>query len=66
MNNAHISIQVTKGNQKINFFTIPEFQKWNEENNKDGKWYVKYYKVSSKRNPSIEYTPRLDTVGSGN
>lgn len=38
-------VQVTKGKEKINFFTIPEFQKWNEENNKDGKWYVKYYKV---------------------
>ncbi|KAG8724984.1 DNA topoisomerase 2 [Ceratobasidium sp. 395] len=37
-------VRVTKGNQKINFFTIPEFQQWNEENNKDGKWYIKYYK----------------------
>ncbi|ELU41451.1 DNA topoisomerase 2 [Rhizoctonia solani AG-1 IA] len=49
--------QVTKGNQKINFFTIPEFQKWNEENNKDGKWYVKYYKGlgTSKDSDAREY-----------
>ncbi|KAF8760768.1 DNA topoisomerase 2 [Rhizoctonia solani] len=50
-------VRVTKGNQKINFFTIPEFQKWNEENNKDGKWYVKYYKGlgTSKDSDAREY-----------
>ncbi|CAE6454249.1 unnamed protein product [Rhizoctonia solani] len=50
-------VRVTKGNQKINFFTIPEFQKWNEENNKDGKWYVKYYKGlgTSKDTDAREY-----------
>ncbi|KAF8604983.1 DNA topoisomerase II [Ceratobasidium sp. AG-I] len=50
-------VRVTKGNQKINFFTIPEFQQWNEENNKDGKWYVKYYKGlgTSKDSDAREY-----------
>jgi hypothetical protein len=38
-------LQVTKGNQKKNFFTIPEYLEWNETYNKDGKWHAKYYKV---------------------
>ncbi|QRV90959.1 DNA topoisomerase 2 [Ceratobasidium sp. AG-Ba] len=55
-------VRVTKGNQKINFFTIPEYQKWAEENNKDGKWYVKYYKGlgTSKDSDAREYFQAME------
>ncbi|KAG8741551.1 DNA topoisomerase 2 [Ceratobasidium sp. 414] len=55
-------VRVTKGNQKINFFTIPEFQQWNEENNRDGKWYVKYYKGlgTSKDSDAREYFSAME------
>lgn len=43
----HSFTQATKGKQKIDFFTLIEFQKWNEENNADNKWSIKYYKVRS-------------------
>ena len=38
-------VRVTKGNQKINFFTIPEYEKWLEETPDSHKWKSKYYKV---------------------
>lgn len=38
-------LQVRKGNQKKDFFTVPEYLQWNEQYNKDGKWSAKYYKV---------------------
>ncbi|KAG9100840.1 DNA topoisomerase 2 [Ceratobasidium sp. UAMH 11750] len=55
-------VRVTKGNQKINFFTVPEFQQWNEENNRDGKWYVKYYKGlgTSKDSDAREYFSAME------
>ncbi|KAF8338185.1 DNA topoisomerase [Cantharellus anzutake] len=37
-------VRVTKGKEKRNFFTIPEYLEWNEKHNKDGKWSAKYYK----------------------
>lgn len=38
-------VRVTKGNQKINFFTIPEYENWLEETSDSHKWKSKYYKV---------------------
>lgn len=34
-----------RGNQKKDFFTVPEYLQWNEQYNKDRKWVAKYYKV---------------------
>jgi DNA topoisomerase-2 len=38
--------QVTKGKQRIDFFTIPEYEQWLEETPDAHKWDSKYYKVS--------------------
>ncbi|KAG8998298.1 DNA topoisomerase 2 [Tulasnella sp. 427] len=50
-------VRVTKGKQKIDFFTLIEFQRWNEENNADNKWTIKYYKGlgTSDDNDAMEY-----------
>ena len=37
--------QVTKGREKINFFTIPEYEQWIERTPDVHKWKAKYYKV---------------------
>ncbi|GJE94175.1 DNA topoisomerase 2 [Phanerochaete sordida] len=37
-------VRVTKGNQKINFFTIPEYEQWLENTPDSHKWKSKYYK----------------------
>ncbi|KAL0945575.1 hypothetical protein HGRIS_014735 [Hohenbuehelia grisea] len=37
-------VRVTKGNQRKNFFTIPEFEQWLEATPDARKWTVKYYK----------------------
>ncbi|KAG6857673.1 DNA topoisomerase 2, partial [Tephrocybe sp. NHM501043] len=37
-------VRVTKGKQKINFFTIPEFEQWLETTPGADKWDSKYYK----------------------
>jgi len=39
-------VRVTKGNQRIDFFTIPEFEQWQEDTHDSKKWNVKYYKVN--------------------
>jgi DNA topoisomerase-2 len=36
---------VTKGQQRKDFFTIPEFEQWLEETPGSDKWDAKYYKV---------------------
>ena len=38
-------VRVTKGNQQINFFTIPEYEQWLENTPDSHKWKSKYYKV---------------------
>ena len=38
--------KVTKGKEKINFFTIPEYERWLETTPDVHKWKAKYYKVS--------------------
>lgn len=40
-------VRVTKGKQRIDFFTIPEYEQWVEETPDAHKWEVKYYKVCS-------------------
>ena len=37
--------QVTKGKQRIDFFTIPEYEQWLEQTPNAHKWDSKYYKV---------------------
>ncbi|KAJ3544854.1 hypothetical protein NM688_g5693 [Phlebia brevispora] len=37
-------VRVTKGKEKINFFTIPEYEKWVEQTPDVHKWKAKYYK----------------------
>ncbi|KAF8319936.1 type II DNA topoisomerase [Clavulina sp. PMI_390] len=59
-------VRVTKGNQKKNFFTIPEYLEWNEQYNKDGKWAAKYYKLyqglgTSTNEDAKDYFSRMDT-----
>lgn len=36
---------MTKGKEKINFFTIPEYEKWVEDTADVHRWKAKYYKV---------------------
>ncbi|KAG8994735.1 DNA topoisomerase 2 [Tulasnella sp. JGI-2019a] len=37
-------VRAKRGKQTKDFFTLPEFETWNEANNQDGKWSVKYFK----------------------
>ncbi|KAG6820232.1 hypothetical protein H0H93_003595 [Arthromyces matolae] len=37
-------VRVTKGNQKINFFTLPEYDNWYQATPNADKWESKYYK----------------------
>jgi len=37
--------KVTKGNKRIDFFTIPEYEQWLEDTPDAHKWDSKYYKV---------------------
>ena len=36
--------QVTKGKDKISFYSLPEFQEWKQKTNNFATWKVKYYK----------------------
>lgn len=39
--------QATHGNQKLSFYTIPEYENWKESLGPAAKnWSIKYYKVS--------------------
>ena len=42
---SHQLAQVTKGKQRIDFFTIPEYEQWLEQTPDARKWDSKYYKV---------------------
>ena len=44
--------QVTKGKQRIDFFTIPEYEQWLEATPDAHKWDSKYYKVCELRGDS--------------
>ncbi|KAL5535074.1 TOP2 [Sanghuangporus sanghuang] len=37
-------VRVTKGKQRIDFFTLPEYERWLEETPDSHKWSAKYYK----------------------
>ncbi|KAF9344707.1 DNA topoisomerase 2, partial [Mortierella sp. NVP85] len=37
-------VRATKGNEKLNFFTIPEFESWKEANDGGRGWTTKYFK----------------------
>ena len=36
--------QVSKGNQELSFFSLPEFEEWKNETPHANSWKVKYYK----------------------
>ena len=42
---SDLHAQVTRGKQRIDFFTIPEYEQWLEETPDAHKWDSKYYKV---------------------
>ncbi|KAI0706215.1 DNA topoisomerase [Cytidiella melzeri] len=50
-------VRVTKGREKINFFTIPEYEQWLEDTPDSHKWKSKYYKGlgTSKDEDAREY-----------
>ncbi|KAG8877753.1 DNA topoisomerase 2, partial [Tulasnella sp. 332] len=50
-------VRAKKGKQVKDFFTLPEFETWNEENNQDNKWSIKYFKGlgTSDDNDAMEY-----------
>ena len=37
-------VRCTKGKQVLNFFTVPEYEIWKEQNNNGAGWTVKYFK----------------------
>merc|ERR1719228_2283743 len=37
-------VKVTKGNQSLNFYSLPEFQEWKESTDNFATWKIKYYK----------------------
>ncbi|KAH9921344.1 DNA topoisomerase [Fomitopsis serialis] len=37
-------VRVTKGGQKINFYTMPEYEQWKEDTPNQDKWKHKYFK----------------------
>ena len=39
--------KVSKGKQRIDFFTIPEYEQWLQDTPGAHKWDSKYYKVSN-------------------
>ncbi|KIP02564.1 hypothetical protein PHLGIDRAFT_37839 [Phlebiopsis gigantea 11061_1 CR5-6] len=55
-------VRVTKGNQKINFFTIPEYEQWLEDTPDSHKWKSKYYKGlgTSKDEDARDYFSRMN------
>jgi len=48
--------QVTKGKQRIDFFTIPEYEQWLEQTPDAHKWDSKYYKVCDLPNQPLTLT----------
>lgn len=45
--------QVTKGKKRIDFFTIPEYEKWLEDTPDARKWDSKYYKACHMRHSAL-------------
>ncbi|PBL01342.1 type II DNA topoisomerase [Armillaria gallica] len=50
-------VRVTKGNQRKDFFTIPEYEEWAERTPDASKWKAKYFKGlgTSKDTDAVEY-----------
>jgi len=44
-------VKVTKGDQDVSFFTLPEYEYWKETTPDHKKWKMKYYKVCCLRYP---------------
>jgi DNA topoisomerase-2 len=40
-------VKVTRKKEELSFFTMPEFEKWKDENDDGRGWTSKYYKVES-------------------
>jgi DNA topoisomerase-2 len=56
---------VTKGKQRIDFFTIPEYEQWVEDTPDAHKWTIKYYKVCSSLFSSLCCLPDIVTGQQG-
>ena len=41
---VHLCIQVTKGNQELSFYSLPEMEQWKGATPNHHTWKVKYYK----------------------
>eukprot|EP00698_Gefionella_okellyi_P000093 TRINITY_DN1007_c0_g1_i2.p1 TRINITY_DN1007_c0_g1~~TRINITY_DN1007_c0_g1_i2.p1 ORF type:complete len:1424 (-),score=463.63 TRINITY_DN1007_c0_g1_i2:38-4042(-) len=55
-------VKATKGRNHEEFFSVPEFEQWLEENNKGAGWKIKYYKGlgTSTAPEAVEYFRNLD------
>ncbi|KAK7065033.1 DNA topoisomerase [Favolaschia claudopus] len=55
-------VRVTRGEQRKDFFTIPEYEQWSEDTPGSNKWDVKYYKGSgtSKDSDAREYFSHME------
>ncbi|KAJ7674423.1 DNA topoisomerase II [Mycena rosella] len=55
-------VRVTKGQQRKDFFTIPEYDQWTEETENSSKWDVKYYKGlgTSKDSDARDYFSHME------
>ncbi|KAJ7451128.1 DNA topoisomerase II [Mycena latifolia] len=55
-------VRVTKGKQRKDFFTIPEYDQWSEETVDSAKWDVKYYKGlgTSKDSDARDYFSHME------
>jgi len=55
-------VKCTKGKKSIQFFTLPEYESWKEENNGGKGWKIKYYKGLGTSTPkeAKEYFSDLD------
>jgi hypothetical protein len=56
-------LQVTKGKQRIDFFTIPEYEQWLEDTPDAHKWDSKYYKVRDPSSNPLPFSPDNSLAG---
>ncbi|KAJ6569535.1 DNA topoisomerase II [Mycena capillaripes] len=55
-------VRVTKGKQRKDFFTIPEYEQWSEDTHDAARWDVKYYKGlgTSKDSDARDYFSHME------
>jgi len=57
------ALQATKGKQRIDFFTIPEYEQWLEDTPDVHKWDSKYYKVCDPSHNPVFFSPDNSLAG---